>query len=126
MYKKQSQLEGVIEKYHLDQFVTAVKSSASMIEIVKKKSVVVVDVYADWCGPCRNLAPKYEALANKHKNHAVFLKINLNDIEDPDLKMEITALPTFLIFRNDGQRISRQKETGINIDQLEQFITESG
>jgi thioredoxin 1 len=93
-----------------------------MIDFVKRNELVVVDVFADWCGPCRSLAPRYEALAGKYINQAIFLKINLDDIDDADMKAEITALPTFFIFRNDGQRITKQKESGISVAQLESFI----
>jgi thioredoxin 1 len=124
MYKKQSHLENVNRENFRDthEFVISIDSYSSMIDFVKRNELVVVDVFADWCGPCRSLAPRYEALAGKYINQAIFLKINLDDIDDADMKAEITALPTFFIFRNDGQRITKQKESGISVAQLESFI----
>jgi len=62
-------------------------------------------------------------LAKKYKDRITFLKINLQNIEEISLATSITALPTFLFFKNDGTNISWEKEAGLNIIQLEQYIS---
>jgi thioredoxin 1 len=67
---------------------------------------VVVDVYADWCGPCRAVAPLLERAAELYAGRLKFLKVDID--EDPDVAevYEVTGVPTLLFFR-DGQLIDR-------------------
>jgi thioredoxin 1 len=125
MYKRQSELEqGVKEMYNNggQKIVREVDSFSSLMNIVRNTPFTVVDVYATWCGPCKSLAPKYEMLANKYKDRVTFLKIELQNIENQDLVKDITALPTFLFFKNNGQTVGMHKEVGISIVQLEQYV----
>ncbi len=127
MYKRQNQLESEVKaSYNPDNTNNVVKevdSFESIMQVVRKNRLTVVDVYATWCGPCKSLAPRYELLAKKYKDRVAFLKIELQNIEDVSLAKEITALPTFLFFRNDGTSISWEKEAGLNIIQLEQYVS---
>lgn len=70
-------------------------------EVLDEKGLVLVDFYADWCGPCRMTAPIIEELANEEKN-VKFVKVNVD--ENPDLasQYQIFSIPTFLIFK-DGK-----------------------
>merc|ERR1712170_155309 len=61
---------------------------------------VLVDFFADWCGPCKMIAPKLEAMSSEFTN-MVFLKVNVDDNEETAGKYDISAMPTFLIFKNE-------------------------
>ena len=67
---------------------------------------VVVDVYADWCGPCRAIAPLLERLAQVYAGRVKFVKVNIDD--DPEVAevYRIQGVPTLLFFR-DGQLAGR-------------------
>lgn len=67
---------------------------------------VVVDVYADWCPPCRALAPLLERLAEAYAGRVKFVKVNID--EDPDVARvyRVEGVPTLLFFR-DGQLADR-------------------
>jgi thioredoxin len=67
---------------------------------------VVVDAYADWCGPCRALAPLLERAAELYAGRLKFLKVDID--EDPDVAevYRVEGVPTLLFFR-DGQLIDR-------------------
>lgn len=67
-------------------------------EVLENKGVVLVNFYAEWCGPCRMTSPIIEELANEMKNIKI-VKINVD--EDPELASQysIFSIPTFLIFK---------------------------
>jgi thioredoxin 1 len=67
---------------------------------------VVVDVYADWCGPCRSLAPLLERLGELFAGRVSFAKVSID--EDPEVAevYRVEGVPTLLFFRN-GQLIDR-------------------
>ena len=71
--------------------------------VLKRKGVVLVDFYADWCGPCRMTAPIIEELA-KEMERVTFVKVNVD--ENPQLAQRygIFSIPTFLIFKN-GEKV---------------------
>jgi len=64
------------------------------------KSLIVIDFWATWCGPCTRALPALEKLAQKYKNEIVFAKVNVD--ENPDIASEfgIMSIPTFIIFKN--------------------------
>lgn len=68
-------------------------------EVLNSQGVVLVDFYADWCGPCRMMSPIIEELAKELKE-TKFVKVNVD--ENPDLASEyqIFSIPTILIFKN--------------------------
>jgi len=57
--------------------------------------LVVVDFYADWCGPCRAIAPKVHALSEQHARSCVFLKVNVDVARDVAAHCAVRAMPTF-------------------------------
>ena len=62
---------------------------------------VVVDFYADWCGPCRMLAPVFEDISDKYEEKAVFVKIDIDeeDSEAAAIKYGITSIPNIIAFK---------------------------
>ncbi len=77
---------------------------------------VVVDMYADWCMPCRAAAPYYEALARKYSDKAEFLKINVDQEAYITQSLGVTGVPSFFILR--GKKIL-SKIVGANMEKLE-------
>ncbi len=63
--------------------------------------LAIVDFYAPWCGPCKNIAPIFEQLSREAKFKGVhFLKVNVDENDDISNKYGIQSLPTFMIFKN--------------------------
>ncbi|XP_035727552.1 thioredoxin-2-like [Vespa mandarinia] len=64
-------------------------------------TLVVIDFYAIWCGPCKAIGPKIEELA-KEREDVIFLKVNVEECEDIVNKYKITNMPTF-VFIKEGK-----------------------
>lgn len=73
-------------------------------EIIKNNKKVVVDFWANWCMPCRMVAPIFENLAKKYKGDIVFAKINVDEEPDIASKYGIMSIPNFIIFKN-GEKV---------------------
>lgn len=61
--------------------------------------IVLVDFYADWCGPCKMLTPVLEALSSE-MNHVTFYKVNIDDEQELTKKFKIMSVPTILLFKD--------------------------
>ncbi len=68
-------------------------------EVLNHQGIVLVDFYADWCGPCRMTAPIIDELA-KELTDIKFIKINVDDNPDLASQYQVFSIPTFLIFKN--------------------------
>lgn len=82
-------------------------SSQNFDEVVKRCSLLVVDCWAPWCGPCQIVAPVIEELARDYQGKIVFGKLNVDENPTLAMKYQIKSIPTMLIFRN-GQFIDRK------------------
>jgi len=69
-------------------------------EVTNSDIPVLVDFWAEWCGPCRMLAPTIEELANEYAGRVKVGKLNTDDNRDTAVKFNINAIPTVLIFKN--------------------------
>lgn len=61
---------------------------------------VVVDFWAEWCGPCRMIAPFVEELAAEYEGKVVIGKVNVDEVEDLPAEYGIRSIPTLLFFKN--------------------------
>ena len=63
---------------------------------------MVVDCWANWCGPCRALAPMFERLADRYQGKVAFVKMDCDKNADLVMQLQIMAIPTILFFK-DGE-----------------------
>ncbi|KKA30513.1 hypothetical protein TD95_002076 [Thielaviopsis punctulata] len=80
--------------------VTNISSSSQWDTVLKTHNVVIADFYADWCGPCKMIAPRFEALAKEHAEpkKVAFVKVNVDQQRDVASAQGVRAMPTFKIF----------------------------
>lgn len=93
LMEQQSQPQNAKGVIHMD--------SAKFTETIKSSKVpVIVDYSAQWCGPCRMMAPIFERLANDFAGKIIFGKVDID--EEPGIAQAygITAVPTFIIFKD--------------------------
>lgn len=75
-------------------------------EVLNSEQPVLVDFYADWCGPCKMMAPIIEELAVELKGKGKVGKINVDNSQDLAMKYGIMSIPTLIIFKN-GKEFKR-------------------
>ena len=68
-------------------------------EVLKSNLPVIVDFWAEWCGPCKMLTPILEELSNEMKNEINVVKVNLDENQDLAMKYSIRSIPTLLLFK---------------------------
>jgi thioredoxin 1 len=81
-------------------------NSSEFREMVENKQDFIVDFYADWCGPCKMMAPIFEDFADKY-NDKVFCKVNVDEAGDIAAAYGVMSIPMFMIFK-EGQPIKKQ------------------
>lgn len=77
----------------------------SSFENFKKKGVVLVDFFAEWCMPCLMLAPVIEELSDKVKK-VKFGKVNIDESQDVAEQFSVMSIPTLVVFK-DGKEVDR-------------------
>ncbi len=73
---------------------------------VKADIPVLVDFYADWCGPCKMLAPVLEEISSE-RNNVKIVKVNVDNAEKVAQKFGIMSIPTLIVFK-DGNPVSKK------------------
>uniref|UniRef100_W8C101 Thioredoxin-T n=1 Tax=Ceratitis capitata TaxID=7213 RepID=W8C101_CERCA len=70
-------------------------------EAVGSGQLVVIDFFANWCGPCKIISPKLEELATQYAEKAIVLKVNVDDCEEIALEYNVTSMPTFVFIKDN-------------------------
>ena len=69
-------------------------------EVLASDKVVLVDFYADWCGPCRMVTPVVEQIAEEYADRAVVGKLNVDENEEIAVRYGVMSIPTLIAFKN--------------------------
>ena len=69
-------------------------------EVLKSEKPVLVDFWAEWCGPCRLVAPTVDALAGEYAGRAKVGKLNVDENQSVTSRYNIRGIPTLLLFKN--------------------------
>lgn len=78
----------------------------SFSKIISSPTPVLVDFYADWCGPCKAMSPAIQAVGKDVEGKARVIKVNIDKNQAAASQYDVRAVPTFIIFKN-GQQVWR-------------------
>lgn len=77
------------------------------VEILQSKTPVLVDFFADWCGPCQAAKPVLEKLAGEYEGKVKFAKLNVDNSPQSAGKFNVMSIPTVVLFKG-GQEVGRE------------------
>ncbi len=89
-------------------------------DVVKSSTPVLVDYWAEWCGPCRAIAPLLDEVAQEFKGRLTVAKMNVDENQATPAKFGIRGIPTLMIFKNGA--VAGTKVGAVSKAQLTSFI----
>ena len=79
--------------------IVEIESEPQFTDIIKGNRFVIIDFYAQWCGPCKTIAPKFEELSKKYST-VQFVKVDVDEVSEVADICQVKSLPTFMAFEN--------------------------
>jgi len=89
-------------------------------EVLKSNIPVLVDYWAEWCGPCKMIAPILDSLTDEYAGKLKISKLNIDDNQKTPLKYSVRGIPTLMIFKNGN--VEATKVGALSKSQLTAFI----
>lgn len=95
----------IVEEKSMTGNVLEITSENFEKEVLESEKTVLVDFYADWCGPCKMLSPIVEEVAEEEEN-IKFVKLNIDNAEDIAIQYQVMSIPTLVVIKN-GEEVNR-------------------
>ena len=100
---------------------TSVNSETFASEVLEQKKLVLVDFWAEWCGPCKQIAPTLEELAEKYSENLSVCKVDVDSNRELALQYNVRSIPSLMIFKN-GEMVD-SLIGAVSLEELEDLVT---
>ena len=107
----------------MSEKITHISDSTFEQEVLQNDQPVLVDYWAEWCGPCKMIAPILDEIADEYQGKLKITKLNIDDNPATPPKFGIRGIPTLMIFK-DGD-VAATKVGALSKSQLTAFIDQS-
>ncbi|KXG80519.1 MULTISPECIES: thioredoxin TrxA [Pseudomonas] len=92
-------------------------------DVLKAEGAVLVDYWAEWCGPCKMIAPVLDDIATEYKGKVTIAKLNIDENADTPAKHGVRGIPTLMLFKNGN--VEATKVGALSKSQLKAFLDAS-
>lgn len=100
--------------------IVNISDSSFDADVIKSDIPVLVDFWAEWCGPCRMIAPLLDELANDYAGKVKVCKMNVDENAEVPAKFGVRGIPTLLLFING--EVKAQQVGAVSKNQLREFV----
>ena len=104
----------------MSQDIKYVSDATFEADVLKAETPVLVDYWAEWCGPCRMIAPLLDEIAKDYKGKLTVAKVNVDESQAVPAKYGIRGIPTLMLFKNGA--VAATKVGALSKSQLTAFI----
>ena len=100
---------------------TSVNNETFASEVLEQTKLVLVDFWAEWCGPCKQIAPTLEELAEKYSENLSVCKVDVDANRELALQYNVRSIPSLMIFKN-GEMVD-SLIGAVSLEELEDLVT---
>lgn len=104
----------------MSQTTKTVTDQTFETEVLKSSQLVLVDYWAEWCGPCKMIGPIVEESARQYANRVTVAKLNVDENPETPTRYHVRGIPTLMLFK-DGQPVATHVGS-LSKGQLQEFI----
>ena len=100
----------------MSQQIVHVTDSSFEQDVLKSNVPVLLDFWAEWCGPCKMIAPILDQIATEYAGRVVVAKMNVDENPKTPMKFNVRGIPTLILFKNgllEGQKIGAVRKADV-------------